>query len=46
MKKIIVLGASGTIGKNTIDIIRRFSDRFSLVGFGSCELYNTRSTAH
>lgn len=32
MKKIIVLGASGTIGKNTIDIIRRFPDRFSLVG--------------
>ena len=32
MKKIIVLGASGTIGKNTIDIIRTFSKRFSLVG--------------
>ena len=32
MKKIIVLGASGTIGQNTIDIIRRFSDRFELVG--------------
>ena len=32
MKKIIVLGVSGTIGKNTIDIIRTFSKRFSLVG--------------
>ena len=32
MKKIIVLGASGTIGQNTIDIIRRFSDRFELAG--------------
>ena len=32
MKKIIVLGASGTIGQNTIDIIRRFSNRFELVG--------------
>ena len=32
MKKVIVLGASGTIGQNTIDIIRRFSDRFELVG--------------
>ncbi len=32
MKKIIVLGASGTIGKNTIDIIRTFSERFSLAG--------------
>ena len=29
MKKIIVLGASG---QNTIDIIRRFSDRFELAG--------------
>lgn len=32
MKKVIVLGASGTIGQNAIDIIRRFSDRFELVG--------------
>jgi len=32
MKKIIVLGASGTIGQNTIDIIRWFSDRFELAG--------------
>ena len=32
MKKIIVLGASGTIGQNTIDIIRRFSNRFELTG--------------
>ena len=27
-----MLGASGTIGQNTIDIIRRFSDRFELAG--------------
>ena len=32
MKKIIVLGASGTIGQNAIDIIRKFPDRFELVG--------------
>ena len=32
MKKVIVLGASGTIGQNTVDIIRRFSDRFELAG--------------
>ena len=32
MKKVIVLGASGTIGQNAIDIIRRFSDRFELAG--------------
>ena len=27
-----MLGASGTIGQNAIDIIRRFSDRFELAG--------------
>lgn len=32
MKKIIVLGASGTIGQNTLDIIRTFRERFSLAG--------------
>lgn len=32
MKKIIVLGASGTIGHNTIDIIRAFPERFCLAG--------------
>ena len=31
-KRVIVLGASGTIGKNTIDIIRNFPDLFSLAG--------------
>lgn len=31
-KRVIVLGASGTIGKNTIDIIRSFPDRFVLAG--------------
>lgn len=33
MKKVLVLGASGSIGKNTIEIIRAFPDRFSLAGF-------------
>jgi len=32
MKKVIVLGASGTIGQNTIDIIRTFPNRFELAG--------------
>lgn len=32
MKKVLVLGASGTIGRNTVDIIRRFPDLFSLAG--------------
>lgn len=30
--KVIVLGASGTIGQNTIDIIRNFPDLFALTG--------------
>lgn len=33
MKKVIVLGASGSIGKNTLDIIRSFPERFSLAAF-------------
>lgn len=33
MKKVLVLGASGSIGRNTIEIIRAFPDRFSLAGF-------------
>ena len=32
MKKIIVLGASGTIGRNTVDIIRHFPECFVLTG--------------
>lgn len=32
-KRVIVLGAGGSIGKNSLEIIRRFSDRFVLVGF-------------
>ena len=32
MKKIIVLGASGTIGRNTVDIIRHFPECFLLTG--------------
>lgn len=32
-KKIIVLGASGSIGKNTLTLIKKFPDRFTLVAF-------------
>lgn len=35
MKKILVLGASGSIGESTLDIIRNNKDKFELVGF-SC----------
>lgn len=40
MKKIIVLGASGTIGQNTLDIIRHFPDRFKLTGISVHTQYN------
>lgn len=32
-KRIILLGATGSIGKNTLDIIKHFPDLFELVGF-------------
>lgn len=33
MKKIAILGASGSIGSQTLDVIRIHSDKFSLVAF-------------
>ena len=33
MKKIILLGASGSIGTQTLDIIRQYPEEFELVGF-------------
>ncbi len=30
MKKVIVLGSSGSIGKSTLDVIRRFPDKFKV----------------
>ena len=33
MKKIAILGASGSIGTSTLDVIRKHSDKFSLVAF-------------
>lgn len=32
-KKVVVLGASGSIGKSALDIIKHFKDRFTLAGF-------------
>lgn len=32
MKKISILGSTGSIGKSTLDVIERNSDRFSVVG--------------
>ncbi len=32
MKKIVVLGSTGSIGTNTLDVVRRFPDHFQVVG--------------
>ena len=32
MKKILILGSSGSIGVNTLNVIRNFPDKFSVVG--------------
>lgn len=32
MKKILILGSSGSIGKNTIDLVRALPDKFEIVG--------------
>ena len=31
-KKIIILGATGSIGKSTLNIVKKFKDRFDIVG--------------
>ena len=31
-KKVVVLGSSGSIGKNTVKVLEKFSDRFEVVG--------------
>lgn len=49
-KRVIVLGASGSIGRNTIEIIRCFPDRFVLAGVSvhsnSAELERLRAEFH
>ncbi|NGZ97454.1 MAG: hypothetical protein CV089_15270, partial [Nitrospira sp. WS110] len=32
MKPIIILGSTGSIGTNTLDIVQRFPDEFRVVG--------------
>jgi 1-deoxy-D-xylulose-5-phosphate reductoisomerase len=32
MKKILILGSTGSIGLNTLDVIRKFPERFKIVG--------------
>ena len=35
MKRLAVLGSTGSIGVNTLDIVRRFPDRFQVVGLSA-----------
>ena len=35
MKKISILGSTGSVGVNTLDVVRRFSDRFQIIGLGA-----------
>ena len=32
MKKIVILGSTGSIGKNSLDVAAKFPDRFSIIG--------------
>ena len=35
MKKIVVLGSTGSIGRQTLEIIRCYPERFKLLGLGA-----------
>src|SRR5688572_10083872 len=35
MKKISILGSTGSIGVNTLDVVRRMRDRFEIVGLAA-----------
>ena len=37
MKKVLILGCTGSIGKSTIDIIRNEKDSFSICGLQANE---------
>ena len=35
MKRIAVLGSTGSIGRSTLDVVRRLPDRCRIVGLGA-----------
>ena len=35
MKKIVIIGSTGSIGRQTLEVIRCFPDRFKLLGLGA-----------
>jgi len=36
MKRISILGSTGSIGRNTLEVLRYFPDRFKIVGLAAC----------
>lgn len=39
VKKLVILGSTGSVGRQTLDIVRAFPERFEIVGL--CNGYNT-----
>ncbi|MBN4059400.1 1-deoxy-D-xylulose-5-phosphate reductoisomerase [Dehalococcoides mccartyi] len=39
VKKLVILGSTGSVGRQTLDIVRTFPDRFEIVGL--CNGFNT-----
>ncbi len=35
MKKLVILGSTGSIGRNTLDVVRQFPDNFKVVGLSA-----------
>ena len=35
MKNIVVLGSTGSIGKNTLEVVRNLKDKFRVIGLSS-----------
>ncbi|MCX5697374.1 MAG: 1-deoxy-D-xylulose-5-phosphate reductoisomerase [Candidatus Omnitrophica bacterium] len=35
MKRLVILGSTGSIGQNTLDVVRRFPDRFQVLGLSA-----------
>jgi 1-deoxy-D-xylulose 5-phosphate reductoisomerase (EC 1.1.1.267) len=35
LKKVVILGSTGSIGKSALDVIRKFPDRFKVSGLAA-----------
>ena len=41
MKKIVVLGSTGSVGKNALNIVRKYPDKFKVIGLSANTNYKT-----